>query len=62
VELFGPARLMYGGDWPMTVATGGYQSTWHVMSELIGELSPDEQERLLFRTACTVYGLGGGRI
>jgi L-fuconolactonase len=62
LELFGTARLMYGGDWPMTIATGGYQSTWRVMSELIGELSPDEQERLLFRTASTVYGLDGGRI
>lgn len=62
LELFGPARLMYGGDWPMTIATGGYPSTWRVMSKLIGELSPDEQERLLFRTADTVYALGGGRI
>ena len=55
LELFGPSRLLYGGDWPMTVAYGGYQSTFHVMSELIGELSASEQTELLSGTAQRVY-------
>lgn len=57
LELFGPARLMYGGDWPMTVPTGGYQSTWPVMSELIGELSAAEQAMLMGGTAVATYRL-----
>jgi L-fuconolactonase len=57
LELFGPARLMYGGDWPLTLPYGGYGPTWQVMSELIGELSEGEQELLLAGTAGTVYRL-----
>lgn len=57
VEAFGPARLMYGGDWPMTVPCGGYQPTWQVLSGLVGELSADEQALVLFETARSVYGL-----
>jgi L-fuconolactonase len=57
LELFGPARLMYGGDWPMTVPDGGYQPTWQVLAELIGELSPNEQAAMLSGTARTAYRL-----
>ncbi len=28
VELFGPNRLMYGGDWPIAVLAGGYTRVW----------------------------------
>jgi L-fuconolactonase len=57
LENFGPARLMYGGDWPLTVPNGGYQSTWQVLSVLIGELSAAEQTQILSTTASRVYRL-----
>ncbi|MBK1786306.1 amidohydrolase family protein [Prauserella cavernicola] len=57
LELFGPRRLMYGGDWPMTVPFGGYQASWRVLSDLIGELSPDERASVLHGTASAVYGV-----
>jgi L-fucono-1,5-lactonase len=57
LELFGPDRLMWGSDWPMTLLTAGYAGTWQVMSALIGELSPDEQRSLLGDTARRVYRL-----
>lgn len=57
LELFGPERLMYGGDWPMTVPYGGYARSWAVAAELLAELSPDEQHRVLSGTAVDVYGL-----
>lgn len=57
LDLFGPGRLMYGGDWPLTELAGGYQPTWQVMSELIDELSPAERESILSGTATRVYGL-----
>ena len=50
LELFGPERLMWGSDWPMTVLAGGYGRTWEVMSSLIAELSADEQAQILSRT------------
>ncbi|MHA7292407.1 amidohydrolase family protein [Arthrobacter sp. HLT1-21] len=55
LELFGPNRLMYGGDWPMTVPFGGYQPTWEVLKTLIGSLSPAEQEAVLAGTATRTY-------
>ena len=57
LELFGPDRLMWGSDWPMTVPHGGYAATWSVLSALAAELSPAEQQRLLAGTATDVYGL-----
>jgi L-fuconolactonase len=57
LELFGPARLMWGSDWPLTVLTGGYQQAWEVMSSLVAELSPDEQAHVMCSTAVSVYKL-----
>ncbi len=57
LEAFGPSRLMYGGDWPMTVLSGGYQATWAVQNALIGELSPAEQSSILAETATKTYAL-----
>lgn len=55
LELFGPNRLMYGGDWPMNVPSGGYQPTWKVLAALISSLSPTEQESVLVGTATRTY-------
>jgi L-fuconolactonase len=57
LELFGPARLMWGSDWPVTVLVGGYAHAWDVMSSLIAELSPDEQSQVTRSTAASVYKL-----
>jgi L-fuconolactonase len=57
LELFGPARLMWGSDWPLTVLTGGYGRAWEGMSSLIAELTPHEQALILSGTATSVYGL-----
>jgi len=57
LEHFGPSRLMWGSDWPLTVLTGGYARAWDTMSSLVSELSPDEQAEILARTATSVYGL-----
>jgi L-fuconolactonase len=61
LDAFGASRLMYGGDWPMTIAEGGYGSTWPVMSALIAELSDSEQDHVLHSTASAVYDLGAQR-
>ena len=57
LELFGPDRLMWGSDWPMTLLTEGYAGTWAVLSALVGELTADERRLLLGGTACRVYRL-----
>ncbi len=55
LELFGADRLMYGGDWPMSVPTGGYQPTWEVLRGLVAALSAPEQQDILSTTAARTY-------
>jgi L-fuconolactonase len=57
LELFGPRRLMYGSDWPMTVRYGGYSRTWEAVSALFDELGPLDRAAVLGGTASQVYGL-----
>jgi L-fuconolactonase len=62
LELFGPQRLMFGSDWPVTVPADahgpqGYRPTVEVLAALIGELSTDEQRAVLGATARRVYRL-----
>jgi L-fuconolactonase len=54
---FGPERLMYGSDWPMTAAAGGYDSTWRQLTALIDELRAPERDAVYAGTARRVYRL-----
>jgi L-fuconolactonase len=63
LEVFGPDRLMFASDWPVTVPDGGhgpqgYRPTYDVLSALIGELSPAEQRAVMGDTTRRVYRLG----
>ena len=57
LEVFGADRLMYGGDWPMTVPLGGYRPHWRVVRDLVEELSEGEGGALLAGTASRTYGI-----
>lgn len=57
LELFGADRVMYGGDWPMSVPHGGYAPTFAAMRAAVDRLSPDEAAAVLGGTAARVYGL-----
>jgi L-fuconolactonase len=57
LDSFGPERLLWGSDWPITVPDGGYGPTFGVLSSLISELSGWEREAVLGDTAVAVYGL-----
>ncbi|MDT0394917.1 MULTISPECIES: amidohydrolase family protein [Streptomyces] len=55
LELFGPHRLMYGGDWPISVLAGGYTRTWEAVRELLAPLAPDDRADVLGGTAARFY-------
>lgn len=57
LEAFGPDRIMYGGDWPMTRLNDDYVATFEVLSELVGTLSPTEAEQVWSGTAARTYRL-----
>lgn len=56
-EAFGPDRLMYGGDWPVTSRAGDYAHVFAVMSDLIALLPPSEQDAVYAGNAERVYRL-----
>ena len=58
VEVFGAERLMYGGDWPISVLAGGYDRVWDGLNVLFAELGPRDRERVLGGTAAEFYRIG----
>ena len=62
VEQFGPDRLMYGGDWPVSVLAGGYTAVWAGLQPLVAELGPGGARAVLGGTAVRCYGIDPGRI
>lgn len=54
---FGPARLMWGSDWPVVNLAGGFIA-WRAASlDLLGALSTPEQDLILGGTAIAFYDL-----
>ena len=54
---FGPDRLMFGTDWPVSSLEATYGEVCGLYRELTAHLSPAEQEMIFDRTACRVYQL-----
>jgi L-fuconolactonase len=55
LETFGAARLMYGGDWPVSVLAGGYERVWAGLSEVFERLDPGDRQQILGGTAESFY-------
>ena len=57
LESFGPARLMWGSDWPVLTLAGDY-ANWIAVSEaFIGRLSAGERAQVWRGTAQRFYGI-----
>jgi L-fuconolactonase len=62
VDVFGAERLMYGGDWPMSLIAGGYTRVWQALRSLIGELGETAERRILSETAQAFYDIPQARL
>jgi L-fuconolactonase len=62
VAVFGPERLMYGGDWPVSVLAGGYTAVWEGLRPLVAELGPEAAAAVLGGTAERVYRIDPARL
>ena len=60
LEAFGPARLLWGSDWPVVELAGGFGRWRDATLELLDGLDADERAGLLGRNAADFYGLGTG--
>ena len=56
---FGPDRLMFGSDWPVSTLAAPYGRVCDLYRELTAQLSPAEQDAIFDRTARRVYQLPG---
>lgn len=62
LEIFGPSRLMYGGDWPISILNGGYDKVWRELSQIFGQLSDAERAAILSDTAIEFYRIPESRL
>jgi len=57
LAVFGPDRLMVGGDWPFTLTAASYAEVWRATVQVLGGLAPDDRVKVLSTTARRVYRL-----
>ena len=62
LEVFGPARLMFGSDWPVSILRGGYQTVWRETCAVLAPLAVADRNRTLGGTAVEIYRLDAGRL
>jgi L-fuconolactonase len=55
LESFGPQRIMFGGDWPVSTRFASYRRTIAVLGALIDELTEDERTLVWGETARRAY-------
>ncbi len=54
---FGPARCMFGGDWPVVNLAGGYQPWLHCLSNALETLTADGRRAVWHDNAAAFYHL-----
>ncbi|MER7688921.1 amidohydrolase family protein [Streptomyces sp. NPDC097610] len=59
IDAFGPQRLMFGSDWPVSTLAAGYDEVIRGARELTAGLGPDERAEVWAGTARRVYRMTG---
>ena len=57
LQVFGPARLMAGSDWPVLTVACAYSRWWQTIAEWIAPLSAAERQEIEGGTAIRTYRL-----
>ena len=57
LELFGPERLMFGSDWPVSNLAGSYLEVVEALNDALGPISVTERDAIFGGTASRFYGL-----
>ena len=57
LELFGPDRMLFGSDWPVSLLAAPYQTVFDTAHALLAGLSGDERAAVMGGTAVEVYDL-----
>ncbi|RZK27390.1 MAG: amidohydrolase, partial [Hymenobacter sp.] len=54
---FGPARVLYGSDWPVCNVAGGYSRALSILEDYMQPFSASEQAQFWGDNAARFYGL-----
>lgn len=57
LEAFGPERIMFGSDWPVSLVAGNYTQVKNVVTDFITSLSTPEQNAIMGANAIDFYNL-----
>jgi L-fuconolactonase len=57
LDAFGPARVMFGSDWPVCLLASSYADVTSAARDLTAQLTREEQALVFGGTAARVYGL-----
>jgi len=57
LEAFGPARLLFGSDWPVCLVAGTFSEVKKLTEDFIKKLSGDEQQQIMGLNAINFYNL-----
>jgi L-fuconolactonase len=55
---FGPDRLLFGSDWPVSTLAGGYGQVHALAEQAVADLDPAQRAAVFGGTAARTYGLG----
>ena len=58
-DAFGPTRILFGSDWPVCEAAGGFEKWFRVAQALCASWSATDRESFFWRNAERVYRLPG---
>jgi len=62
VDVFGADRLMYGGDWPISVLFGGYEKVWKSLAAVLERYDETTRAAIFGGTAVEFYRLAADRL
>jgi len=57
LEVFGPDRVMFGGDWPVCTLAATYKQWLEALKTIVHDRSEQEQRKLFHDNAVRFYGL-----
>ena len=62
LEAFGPARLMFGSDWPVCLLATSYKRWFETVQDFLSRLSLAEQSLVFGEVAAKVYSLDSAKL
>ena len=57
LDVFGPNRVMFGGDWPVCTLAATYRQWVEALKAIVKERKEEEQRKLFYDNAVKFYGL-----